>query len=133
MAELELAQTELQELRAAGERFDAEQSERQEEEQRSAAELGRLHVDGERLRAERDRLLDEAQRWTAVVAEERKKLSEFLLDALGQIEQVSSNGSAPASDPGELHELQERLQNVRREPFGAFEVRKVRDSDEHSF
>src|SRR5579862_6398458 len=50
LAELEHAQTELQELRAAGEQLDAEQSERDQDEERSAAELTRLQAEAERLR-----------------------------------------------------------------------------------
>jgi cell division septum initiation protein DivIVA len=106
LAELEHAQTELQELRAAGEQLDAEQDERHEEQERSAAELTRLQADAERLRNERDRLLEETRRWTTVISEERTKLSEFLLNALDQVEQVSTNGTTPAARQNELNELQ---------------------------
>src|SRR5579862_5380183 len=89
LAELEQTQTELRELHAAREQLDADQSERDQEQERSAAELTRLQSEAERLRNERDRLLEETRRWTTVINDERKKLSDFLLNALNQVEQVS--------------------------------------------
>lgn len=97
LAELEQTQTELRELRAAGEQLDAEQSQRHPEQERSAAELTRLQAEAERLRNERDRLLEETRRWTTVINEERKKLSDYLLNTLNQIEHVSTNGSTPTT------------------------------------
>lgn len=132
LAELKRAQVQLRELQAAGERFDAEQDQRREEEEHAAAELARLEGEAERLRSERDRLLQEAKRWTAVIAEERRKLSDFLLKALDQVERVSPNGSATAG-LSELRELREKLREggpEMSEPI--FEVRKVRGSNDSS-
>ena len=132
LAELKQAQVQLRELQAAGERFDAEQDQRREEEERAAAELARLQSEAERLQSERDRLLEEAKRWTAVMAEERRKLSDFLLKALDQVERVSPNGAATAG-LSELRELREKLRRDGPEASKSiFEIRKVRASDDSS-
>jgi DivIVA domain-containing protein len=111
LAQLEHTQTELRELHAAREQLNTEQRERDQEQERSAAELTRLQTEAERLRNERDRLLEETRRWTTAIKEERQKLSDFLLNALNQVEQLTPNGTTPARQD-QLDDHQQHLRNA---------------------
>jgi regulator of replication initiation timing len=87
-------------------------------------EAARMKADREALLAEHQRakveqdelrssLVDEAQqqvaREKALMATKHKKLSEFLLAALEEVEQAATNGSADARDLAELEALRNAL------------------------
>jgi hypothetical protein len=79
-----------------------------------------LLADRERAQAEqhelRNSLLEQAQQEVAhergLIAMKHKKLSEFLLAALKDVEQASTNGSASARDLAELEALRDELSST---------------------
>ena len=75
-----------------------------------AAELRAQEILGS---AERTRSQVEAElaREQARMAERSKKLSDFLADALEEVERASANGSASAKDLAELEALRDELRS----------------------
>jgi DivIVA domain-containing protein len=122
LAELERAHADVRELCAAMEQLEPPQSHRDEAGEQPSAELSRLRGAVEELRTERDRLLGEVQRLGAVSADERKMrkdFSDFLRNALTEVERVSSNGQEPPGPPSEARRdgsEDEGLQPARPKP-----------------
>jgi cell division septum initiation protein DivIVA len=91
-----------------------------EESERMETDREALLAERERARAEqgelRSSLLKEAQQEVArektLMAMKHKKLSEFLLAALKEVEQASTNGSANAHDLVELEALHDALSST---------------------
>jgi DivIVA domain-containing protein len=119
LAQLELRQAEVRELRAAVKQVEHPPRDHTEEEYGSSAEGAQLRSVTEELRKERDRVLDEIRRGGAAAADERKKLLEFLLDALKQVEGMSSNGLDAAAQSSDLHKRRESPRNEDRRSSGS--------------
>jgi cell division septum initiation protein DivIVA len=91
-----------------------------EEAERMETDREALLAERERARAEQDELrgglLEEAQqevaREKALMAMKHKKLSEFLLAALEDVEQASTNGTANVHDLAELEALRDELSST---------------------
>ena len=130
-AELKRLQSEVQDARRLGQLHKEEIENLQQRMKDGEAtianlreEAARMNADREALLAERQRakveqdelrssLLDEAQqqvaREKALMATKHKKLSEFLLAALEEVEQAATNGSADTRDLAELEVLRNAL------------------------
>ena len=115
LVELERKHAEVRELRAAIEQAEPALHDHTEQEHHSP-EQTQLGEVTEELRKEQDRLLDEIRRGGAAAAEERKKLLEFLLDALEEVQRVPSNGLDATAGSDDVPKRGRRPRNAGRPP-----------------